>query len=53
MKSINHSNGIVMAAVQALYKKFLEQEKILAQQEVRLQEQQQAITALKSTHHLS
>ena len=40
-------NGIIMAAVQALYKKIMEQEKIIAQQEVCLQEQEQAIAALE------
>ncbi|AOY82507.1 MULTISPECIES: hypothetical protein [Moorena] len=40
-------NGIIMAAVQALYKKFLEQEKIIAQQELCLKEQEQAISRIK------
>ncbi len=40
-------NGIIMAAIQALYKKFLAQEKILAQQEVRLKEQEEAIRRIK------
>ncbi len=40
-------NGIIMAAIQALYKKFLEQEKILAQQEAHLKKQEEAIRRIK------
>ncbi|MGD1699190.1 hypothetical protein [Dapis sp. BLCC M229] len=40
-------NGIIMAAIQALHKKFLEQEKILAQQEAHLKKQEEAIRRIK------
>ena len=39
-------NGIVMAAIQSLYKKVRAQEKVLAAQEARLQAQEQAIRGL-------
>nr|VFK18777.1 MAG: hypothetical protein BECKLPF1236A_GA0070988_102055 [Candidatus Kentron sp. LPFa]VFK32896.1 MAG: hypothetical protein BECKLPF1236C_GA0070990_101852 [Candidatus Kentron sp. LPFa] len=39
-------NGIVMAAIQALYQKIREQEKTLIEQETRIEEQERAIARL-------
>jgi len=36
-------NGMTMAAIQAIYKKILEQEKTLTKQEMRLREQERII----------